>query len=186
MSLSLRSTGPDEDYHFSGPRVEQLLNEYCCTNFVKARADPLGHKALMAQTQFTPDPLGVAVSSTKLCPSQLHASLQGMAHNEAILLNCCLQSFMHSACSTHILSLYSLKLVYACSFMQVCCKPFAKSQLFMWQHCKVSHRKRTCNISFGCMCVCIAVQACMYVAHCLTVKLFRPVIEERTAPGSTP
>ncbi len=58
MALCLRSTGP------AGSCVEQLLNEYCCTNFVKARADPLGHKALMAQAQFTPDPLGVAVSNT--------------------------------------------------------------------------------------------------------------------------
>ncbi len=81
MSLCLRSTGPDEDYLPSGSRVEQLLNEYCCTNFVKARADPLGHKALMAQAQFTPDPLGVAVSSTKPCPLQLRAIFD--------LGNCC-------------------------------------------------------------------------------------------------
>ncbi|DBB18205.1 TPA: hypothetical protein ACH3X3_003175 [Trebouxia sp. C0006] len=72
MSLCLRSTGPDEDYLPSGSRVEQLLNEYCCTNFVKARADPLGHKALMAQAQFTPDPLGVA-HMMQHSPSQKHA-----------------------------------------------------------------------------------------------------------------
>lgn len=98
MALCLRSTG--SDHHPSGSRVGQLLNEYCCTNFIKARADPLGHKALMAQTQFDPDPLAVAVSSTNLCPLQLHAnsdlgdcclaaaSLQGLAYTEIILLTC--------------------------------------------------------------------------------------------------
>jgi len=40
---------------------------------VKARADPLGHKALMAKAQYTPDPLAVAVSNTKLCPLHLCA-----------------------------------------------------------------------------------------------------------------
>lgn len=73
MALCLRNVGTDVDYHPSGSRVEQLLNEYCCTNFVKARADPLGHKALMAKAQYTPDPLAVAVSNTKLCPLHLCA-----------------------------------------------------------------------------------------------------------------
>ncbi|DBA70692.1 TPA: hypothetical protein ACH3X2_012068 [Trebouxia sp. C0005] len=70
MALCLRSTG--SDHHPSGSRVGQLLNEYCCTNFIKARADPLGHKALMAQTQFDPDPLAVA-HVMQYSPSQKHA-----------------------------------------------------------------------------------------------------------------
>jgi len=73
MALCLRNVGTDVDYHPSGSRVEQLLNEYCCSNFVKARADPLGHKALMAKVQYTPDHLAVAVSNTKLCPLHLCA-----------------------------------------------------------------------------------------------------------------
>lgn len=47
----------------AGCRVQGLIDEYCCTNFVKARADPLGHKALMANASYTSNPLAVAVST---------------------------------------------------------------------------------------------------------------------------
>ncbi len=61
MAACLRHAGQDMD-HSTRDHLQQLLNEYCCTNFVKARGDPTGHKALLSSHSFTPDPLAVAVS----------------------------------------------------------------------------------------------------------------------------
>ncbi|KAL0026817.1 hypothetical protein WJX77_003425 [Trebouxia sp. C0004] len=90
MALCLRSAGPDADHHPSGSRVEQLLNEYCCTNFVKARVDPLGHKALMAKAHFAPDPLAVA-HVMEYSPSQKHAIFcirRGYLQQLALITRC--------------------------------------------------------------------------------------------------
>ena len=60
MGRCLSDTGPDMA-SAAGIRVRGLLEEYCLSNFAKARADPAGHQALWGLCSFYHDPLQIAV-----------------------------------------------------------------------------------------------------------------------------